>query len=134
MLNSPTNFDPDLAPPGHQLIFFGTRCERDQDWDKWKEVLLEAMRGMFPGLDDHLLWARIDSPDLIDAYAGEDGNVIGVGQTVDQIHDSRPAHETPVKNLFLCSAEAGGHGIGTELAASSALELAEKLLRDKGRG
>jgi len=133
MLNSPTNFDPDLAPPGHQLIFFGTRCERDQDWDKWKELLLEAMRGMFPGLDAHLLWARIDSPDLINAYAGEDGNVIGVGQTVDQIHDSRPAHETPVENLFLCSAEAGGHGIGTELAASSALELADKLLQDEGR-
>jgi len=59
------------------------------------------------------------------------GNVIGVGQTIDQVHERRPAHETPVTDLYLCSAEAGGHGIGTELAATSALELAEKLLEMK---
>ncbi len=128
MLNSPTNFDPDLAPEGGQLIFFGTRCERGQDWDEWKRILLEAMYKMFPGMEDHVLWAAIDSPDVVEKYAGEDGNVIGVGQTVDQVHERRPTHETPVENLFLCSAEAGGHGIGTELAASSALELADKLV------
>jgi phytoene dehydrogenase-like protein len=128
MLNSPTNFDPELAPPGKQLLFFGTRCERDQDWKKWEEIMLDALREMFPGIEQHILWTAVDSPDVIDAYAGEDGNVIGVGQTVDQIHERRPAHETPVKNLYLVGAEAGGHGIGTELAASSALELSEKLL------
>jgi len=131
MLNSPTNFDPELAPPGKQLVFFGTRCERGQDWDEWESILMKALDDMFPGIEDHVLWSTLDSPDMVDAYAGEDGNVIGVGQTVDQIHERRPAHETPVKDLYLCSAEAGGHGIGTELAASSALELAEKLLGKK---
>jgi len=128
MLNSPTNFDPELAPPGRQLIFFGTRCERHQDWGKWGEIMMDALCQVFPGIEKHVLWTAIDSPDTVERYAGEEGNVIGVGQTVDQIHERRPHHETPVKDLFLCSAEAGGHGIGTELAASSALELAEKLL------
>jgi phytoene dehydrogenase-like protein len=128
MLNSPTNFDPELAPPGKQLIFFGTRCERDQDWNKWEEIMLDCLADMFPDINQHILWTAVDSPDVIDAYAGEDGNVIGVGQTVRQIHEKRPTHETPVKGLYLVGAEAGGHGIGTELAASSALELAEKLL------
>jgi phytoene dehydrogenase-like protein len=128
MLNSPSNFDPDLAPPGRQLITFGTKCEPGQDWNKWARICMNALEDVFPDIKGHVLWSTIDSPDTVAKYAGEAGNVIGVGQTVDQIHERRPAHETPVKNLYLCSAEAGGHGIGTELAASSALELADKLL------
>lgn len=128
MLNSPTNFDPDLAPPGKQLVTFGTKCEPGQDWDKWAKICMNALEDVFPGIGEHVLWSTIDSPDTVAKYAGEEGNVIGVGQTVDQIHERRPTHETPVEDLYICSAEAGGHGIGTELAASSALELADKLL------
>lgn len=128
MLNSPTNFDSGLAPEGKQMIFFGTRCERHQDWEKWGEICMTALEDVFPDIKKHILWTNVDSPDTVDYYAGEDGNVIGIGQTVNQIHERRPAHETPVTGLYLCSSEAGGHGIGTELAASSALELAGKLL------
>ncbi len=128
MLNSPTNFDPELAPEGKQMIFFGTKCERNQDWEEWGRICMKALVDVFPDIEKHILWTRVDSPDTVEQYAGEDGNVIGVGQTVDQIHERRPTHETPVQGLYLCGAEAGGHGIGTELAASSALELADKLL------
>lgn len=128
MLNSPTNFDPDLAPPGKQLIFFGTKCAPHQDWKKWEKICMNALNEIFPGIEEHIIWKTVDSPDTVEKYADEEGNVIGVGQTVTQIHERRPTHETPIKNLYLCSAEAGGHGIGTELAASSALELADKLL------
>ncbi len=128
MLNVPTNFDPNLAPDGKQMIFFGTKCERHQDWDKWGDICMEALKEVFPGIEKHVLWTTIDSPDTVDYYAGENGNIIGVGQTIDQIHERRPTHETPVEGLYLCGAEAGGHGIGTELAASSAIELADKLL------
>ncbi len=128
MLNSPTNFDPDLAPEGKQLIFFGTRCEPGQDYEEWGRLCMGALEDVFPGIGKHVLWSVVDSPEVVEQYAGEEGNVIGIGQTVDQIHELRPTHETPVKDLFLCSAEAGGHGIGTELAASSALELARKLV------
>lgn len=127
MMNSSTNFDPSLAPEGRQILSFGTKCERDQNLSKWPEMMMAAMKEVFPDIERHVLWTRMDTPGTVEHYAGEEGNVIGIGQTVDQIHEKRPKHETPVQGLYLCSAEAGGHGIGTELAASSALELAEKL-------
>ena len=63
----------------------------------------------------------------MEQYAGEGGNIIGVGQTVKQIHERRPSQVTPIKGLYIVGAEAGGHGIGTELAANSAMELADIL-------
>lgn len=128
MMNSITNFDPALAPEGQQMIYFGTSCKKEQDWTLWGRLMMNALKEMMPEIEDHVLWTRIDTPGTVEHYAGEDGNVIGIGQTVDQIHERRPKHETPVEGLYLCSAEAGGHGIGTELAASSALELADRLL------
>lgn len=59
----------------------------------------------------------VEAPDLINTYGLESGNIIGLGQTIDQIHERRPYVESPIKELYFSSAEAGGHGIGTELAA-----------------
>ncbi len=128
MICVPTNFDPALAPPGKQLIFFGIGTSPHQEWEPWEKICLNALKDVFPSIEEHILWKVTHSPDDIERFAGEEGNVVGVGQTIDQVHERRPTHETPVKDLYLCSAEAGGHGIGTELAASSALELSEKLL------
>lgn len=128
MICVPTNFDPGLAPPGRQLIFFGVSSGPHQEWKQWEKICLEALKEVFPSIEEHILWTVTHSPDDIELFAGEEGNVIGVGQTVDQVHERRPIHETPVKDLYLCSAEAGGHGIGTELAASSALDLTDKIL------
>ncbi len=128
MFVSPSNFDPGLAPAGRQLICLGSRCGRGQDWTQWEKVLMDAFLEVFPEARDHILWTALDTPDKVERWAGEDGCIIGLAQTVDQVHELRPANETPVPGLFLCSAEAGGHGIGAELAASSALELAERIL------
>ena len=46
---------------------------------------------------------------------------------MDQTGDKRLSQQTPVENLYLVGAEAGGWGIGTELAAMSALELSDML-------
>ena len=65
----------------------------------------------------------VDSPKLISEFAGESGNIIGVAQTIDPVHQRRPSMVSPLKGLCFSSTEAGGHGIGTELAAESAKEL-----------
>jgi len=130
MITSPTNYDPSVAPEGRQLIFFGTACLPKQDWKVWEKSMLDTFFHIYPQARDKVLWHCLDTPDLVEAYAGEDGCVIGVGQTVDQIQDRRVSQVTPVENLYLCGAEAGGHGIGTELAASSALEL-DAILAEK---
>lgn len=133
MITSPTNYDPSLAPEGQQMIFFGTACTRSKDWAPWEKALLDTFFHLYPQARDKVLWYRLDTPDLVNAYAGEDGNIIGVGQSVDQIQEHRPGQVTPIQDLYLCSAEAGGHGIGTELAASSALELDALLAAEANR-
>jgi len=123
MITSPTNYDPSLAPEGKQLIFFGTGCPPKQDWKEWEEVILHSFYTVYPQARGKVLWHRLDTPDLVNAYAGEEGNIIGVAQTVDQIHERRPSVVSPLEGLYFSSAEAGGHGIGAELAADSAREL-----------
>jgi len=133
MIVIPTNFDSALAPDeDKQLICFGacistTNDFSSQDWNAWRETLRNSLYSAFPEAKDKVLWEKMDTPQLVHAYAGEDGAIIGAGQTVNQVHKRRLSVVSPLKGLYYCSAEAGGHGIGTELAASSALELFNRL-------
>jgi len=127
MIVSPTNYDPELAPAGQQLISFGTACTMQPDWRRWREVMLDSFFKAYPQSRGKTLWTKLDTPKIVAAYAGEEGNIIGVGQTTEQIHEKRPGVESPLKGLYFSSAEAGGHGIGVELAVSSAIELFAKL-------
>jgi phytoene dehydrogenase-like protein len=131
MVTIPTNYDPSLAPAGKQMIFYGSGAPAKDDWKKWEKVLMDSFFSVYPQAKDKVLWSRLDTPEFVDSIAGETGNIIGVGQTVTQIHKRRPSVVTPLKGLYLASAEAGGHGIGTELAADSARELFEVLTKDK---
>lgn len=133
MITVPSNYDPGLAPEGKQLIFSGTAISSDwrhYNWQKWGERCLESLQKVLPEIEGHVLWYNIDTPALVEKYAGEDGNIIGVGQTVDQVKDRRPSQGTPLKNLYIVGCEAGGWGIGAELAANSALELADLLIKE----
>lgn len=134
MITIPTNYDPSLAPPGCQLICYGAECPPDQSGHAWEERLMDSLLELYPQATDSILWTRLDTPEFVDAWAGEQGNIIGVAQTVDQIHEQRPSVKSPLPGLYFASAEAGGHGIGTELAASSALELASLLESPPGTG
>ncbi len=127
MIVSTTNYDPYLGPPGQQLISFGSACLLNQDWVKWKKVMLDSFYMAYPQARGKVLWHKLDTPKLVRAYAGEEGTIVGVGQTVGQIGERRPPVESPIKGLYFSSAEAGGHGIGVELATNSALELFGKL-------
>ncbi len=134
MITVPSNYDPGLAPKGKQLIFSGTAISsdwRNYDWTKWGERCLESLLKVLPEAEDHILWYNIDTPELVEKYAGEDGNIIGVGQTIDQVKERRPSQITPIKNLYIVGCEAGGWGIGAELAANSAIELAEILIKEQ---
>lgn len=134
MITVPSNYDPGLAPEGKQLIFLGTAISsnwRKLDWEKWGERCLESLQKVLPEITEHILWYNIDTPALVEQFAGEDGNIIGVGQTIDQIKDHRPSQITPIENLYIVGCEAGGWGIGTELAANSALELVNILIKSE---
>ena len=131
-----SNMDPSSAPPGKQLIAMGGGLNgrpsdyTEQDWKEWEKAYLRALELVFPGIGKHILWTSANTPADIERYFGEEGCVIGISQKVGQVGAARPPLADPcIGNLYHCSADSGLHGIGGELAAESAIRLAETLLR-----
>ena len=134
----PTNFDPSLAPPGHQLL---TVCAVAPTSDvvlkdpahRWEEAMLHAIRRVVPGLDEHLDFVDTFDVGFIERWIGKEfGPAVSTGQTPDQVGKRRPPVSTPVRGLYLAGCNAGGRGVGTELAAASALECADRVMSDLG--
>ena len=121
--------DPSMGPPGKQLFFHFCTSPPDQDWKQWKKTLLNQLYRLYPQAKDKILHAWLETPDFYNAWAGAEGSIIGVAQTVDQVHERRPSVTTPIKGLYLSSADVGRYHIGTELAASAAIALFEVLTR-----
>ncbi len=128
-----SNLDPTACPEGKQLIMAGAGCRPKPDvdasyWKKWEESCLRVLHEIFPEMQGHVMWVEHSSPAWINSMFGEDGNVVGVGQTMNQIGPNRPQIVDPVvKNLYHCSADTGVHGIGGELASDAALRLYQML-------
>lgn len=135
----PTNFDPSLAPPGHQLL---TVCAVAPTTDVtlasppkvWEETMLRTIRRVVPGLDDHALFIDTFDVEFIERWIGKDfGPAVSTGQTPEQVGRRRPPVRTPIRGLYLAGCNAGARGVGTELAAASAMECADRILADLGR-
>lgn len=135
----PSNFDPGLAPPGHQLL---TVCALAPTTDielvdppaRWEESMLDALRRVIPGLDRHALFIDRFSVKFIEHWIGKEfGPAVSTGQTPDQVGERRPPVYTPIRGLYLAGCGAGGRGVGTELAAASAMECADRIGADLGR-
>jgi len=135
----PTNFDPELAPPGHQLL---TLCavaptsdvELTSPAAAWEEAMLRTIRRVVPGLDEHVVFLDTFGVDFIERWIGKEfGPAVSTGQTVDQVGRRRPAVYTPLRGLYLAGCNAGARGVGTELAAASAMECVDRILVDAGR-
>lgn len=135
----PTNFDPDLAPPGCQLL---TVCAVAPTTDvdlrdppkAWEEAMIRTIARVVPGLEEHALFVDRFGVDFIERWTGKEfGPAVSTGQTPDQVGRARPAVRAPVRGLYFAGCNAGGRGVGTELAAASAMECADAILADHGR-
>jgi prolycopene isomerase len=135
----PTNFDPALAPEGHQLL---TVCAVAPTTDvalqdpgvAWEEAMLRTMRRVVPGLEEHALFIDRFSVPFLERWIGkEHGPAVSTAQTPDQVGARRPRVETPVRGLYLAGCGAGARGVGTELAAASAMQCCDRILVDHGR-
>ncbi len=128
----PSNFDPQLAPEGKQLIIAGTAVSAqnfEKNQKKWVENSIESLEYIFPELPNNLLWFDISTPNDIELFGGKEASVIGISQNTDQVGVNRPSSALPIEGLFVVGGDAGGWGIGTELAAQSAIECSEVILK-----
>jgi prolycopene isomerase len=135
----PTNFDPSLAPPGCQLL---TACAVAPTSDvtledpghRWEEAMLSALRRIVPGLDENAIFVDCFGVDFIERWIGKEfGPAVSTGQTPDQVGRKRPSVYTPLYGLYIAGCGAGARGVGTELAAASAMECVDRVLADLGR-
>jgi phytoene dehydrogenase-like protein len=127
-----TNYDPSLAPEGTQLIvasIYGpVRPDPADPPEIWHDRILEAFASIVPGLRDALLFFELDAVPLVGEWMGKSNNAaICNGQMPGQVGRDRLPVVTPVRGLYLCGDGAGGRGIGTELAAVSAMEAADAI-------
>ncbi len=118
-----SNVDNALAPEGRQSISFVVASPTGQDWKKWEEMLLDNFYRVHPQAKNKVLKYWLETADWYDKWAGRDGTIIGVGQTIDQVHERRPSSTSPIKGLYYCSADVGRYQVGTALAASAAQEV-----------
>nr|MDO8076120.1 NAD(P)/FAD-dependent oxidoreductase [Candidatus Freyarchaeota archaeon] len=128
----PSNYDPSLAPEGKQLIIAGTAVPREnfeRNREKWINNSMKTLEEIFPELSSNLMWWEATTPKDLEHLGGKEATVVGVAQTVDQVGDKRPSPVLPVEGLYVVGGDAGGWGIGTELAATSAIELSEIILK-----
>ncbi|HEY7955435.1 MAG TPA: NAD(P)/FAD-dependent oxidoreductase [Polyangia bacterium] len=142
----PSNFDPALAPPGGQLL---TACavapctdvRRPEDTraharnDRaYIDALLAAMQALMPGCLDDAEFVDTMGTEALAAWIGKAGGpAVSTGQTPDQVGARRPSVRTPLSGLYVCGDSAGGRGIGTELAAASAMECVSAVCADLSR-
>jgi phytoene dehydrogenase-like protein len=131
-----SNIDPDLAPPGKQLVIAGTiggppDLKNAPLWDKILDRFDKKILSLYPEMEKHIIKRIKTNPKTTAEIAGRDtGDVIGLAQRYDQCGKNKPSPATPVKNLYLVGCSAGGRLVGTEQAADSALKVSDKILRD----
>ncbi len=122
--------DPNLAPPGCQLVnFYGLAPISSNNWQAWVDYHLRFLFNLYPEVEDHMMWYDLSNLNRINQASGRfNPDIIGIVQSVGQTGKKRPRPDTPVENLYLVGADVGQDNIGTELAAESALRLVEMLL------
>ena len=124
-----SNMDPNLAPPGKQLVnFYGLAPIHSQNWQPWIAYHLGFLFRLYPELEKHLMWYDFSTSHRIAQFSGRfHPDIIGIAQSVGQTGKNRPSPLTPVEGLYLVGSDVGRDNIGTELAAESGLRVAELL-------
>ncbi|NVM00727.1 MAG: NAD(P)/FAD-dependent oxidoreductase [Candidatus Helarchaeota archaeon] len=133
-----SNMDPNLAPKGCQLVIFGTSAPSSVeggDWKRWTDAYYNDILDYYPELAEE---NRVDFMDVFTPfdyirYTGKAGGPVeGTALTPAQSGKRRISSVLPIEGLFVVGDTAGTdtHGVGTQLAADSALKLADIILKE----
>ncbi len=90
---------------------------------------LGYLYGLYPEIERHLMWYDFSTLSRVQQFSGRlYPDIIGIAQSVGQTGRDRPSPITPIDGLYLVGSDVGRDNVGTELAAESALRVAEMLL------
>lgn len=134
----PSNFDPDLAPPGCQLMTVcalapTTDIPLTDSSEAWEDAMIRALQRVVPEIEPNLLFVDTFSTKFIENWIGKEyGPAVSAGQIPSQVGVNRPTIQTPIEGLYVAGCGAGGRGVGTELAADSAMECVDLILANLG--
>jgi phytoene dehydrogenase-like protein len=134
----PSITDPGLVPPGCQLVLAGALVPPSPKHKELGQQVLDrievTMSMLHPGIDEHTVWKIRTDVSYVARISGRDlGEVIGLSQDFRQVGKNRPSPKLPVGGLFVVGADAGGRGIGTEMAGESAITVSEMVAGEAGR-
>jgi phytoene dehydrogenase-like protein len=139
----PTHFDPDIAPPGCQIVIIQKlqpgRIEDVTDWPAHKarveEHVMSRLRDIIPGIEEHTVVRLSASALTSQKYTGNyQGAMLGWEMSPEQLGAGRLPFYTPIDNIHLV-----GHwtqpGGGITPVIVSAQRVARTILtgRDEGR-
>jgi phytoene dehydrogenase-like protein len=127
-VTAPGIWDPSLVPPGGDCLIVGVPAPSSLDRVEQAGSLLtraeEIVADIFPEISQNTVAVERVLTTQVSGLSGRAaGECIGIAQEVGQSGSNRPAASTPIEGLYLVGADAGGRGIGTEMAADSALRL-----------
>ncbi len=134
-----TEYDPSLAPEGHQIVLLGFLGSADPKSALNDAAIArgeEAVAMMWPGIPEHVVRREVYTAASVsnltrDAVVpGQGGECIGLSQVLGQCGRSKPDARTPLPGLFLVGTDAGGWGCGTHQAVESGMNVAEMVLAE----
>lgn len=134
-----TEYDPSLAPDGHQIVLVGLLGSPDPKSALNDEAIARgesAIAEIWPDIADHVVRREIYTAASVSnltrdsVVAGQGGECIGLSQVIGQCGRSKPDARTPLPGLFLTGTDAGGFGCGTHQAVESGLNVATMVLQD----
>ncbi len=128
----PSNYDPNLAPEGCQVITaVGAAPTLDVELkdghSAWIDAMMNALYEMIPDLKENIIFFDAWSVKTLANWIGKStGPAYSTAMTPSQAGINRPPHETPVKGLYIAG-DCGGsaRGVGTELACQSGMDCAD---------
>jgi len=121
-----SNFSPDVAPPGKQIIHTDIVVEHPEASDKFKRERLltlhwEDLKEMFPGIEEKVEWKLPYYVDGCDGLARQPG-LVG---------NFKPGLTAPgIPNLYFAGDTYIGRGLAMNCAALSGMKCADIILKD----
>jgi phytoene dehydrogenase-like protein len=133
-----SNYDPQMAPKGKQILLAGTVCSPNPEateikmlWDKVDETLFKLWPEMVPVVEakEYAGPAEVSALTRDHVLPGQGGEAVGMGQIVGQCGRYKPSPKSPIRGLFYVGCDAGGVFMGTHQATNSGINVAGMVLQ-----